>query len=68
MKQRKGSKINVKTGRGTKHKRLLNLENKQDYWKGCGGGDGLNGKGALKNLLKSLLHYILTNLDVNFKK
>ena len=25
----KGSKNNVKTGRGTKHKRLLNMENKQ---------------------------------------
>ena len=34
-----------------------------------GGGDGLNGEGALRNLLlKSLLHYIVTNLDVNLKK
>ena len=31
-----------------------------------GGGDGLNGSEALRNLLlKSLLHEMLTNLDVN---
>ena len=34
----------------------------------CGRGDGLNGEGALRNLLvKSLLHYMLSNLDVNLK-
>ena len=26
---REGNKNNIKTGRGTKHKRLLNMENKQ---------------------------------------
>ena len=35
-------------------------------WRGCGRGDGLNGEGALRNLLlKSVLHYLLTHLDVN---
>ena len=31
-------------------------------------GVGLNEQGALRNILmKSMLHYMLTNLDVNFK-
>ena len=43
------------------------MENKQRVTGGVvAGGDGLNGEGALRNLLlKSLLHYMLTNLDVN---
>ena len=44
-------------------------EQTEDYWRGCGRRDGLNGEGALRNLLlKLLFHYMLTNLDVNFKK
>ena len=35
---RKGSKNNIKTGRGTKHKRLLNMENKQKVTGGVVGG------------------------------
>ena len=34
----KGSKINIKTGRGTKHRRLLNMENKQRVTGGVVGG------------------------------
>ena len=44
-------------------------EQTEGCWRVCGRGDGLNGEGALRNLpLKSLLHYMLTNLDLNFKK
>ena len=32
----------IKTGRGTKHKRLLNIENKQRIAGGVVGGGGLN--------------------------
>ena len=80
-------KANTKTGRGTKHKRILNIENKLGVAGGVvGRGDWLNGQEALRKtlveiitgcymlemnhwilLLKSLLHYMLTNLDVNFK-
>ena len=35
--EHKGNKNNIKTGRGTKHKRLLNIENKQRV---AGGGEG----------------------------
>ena len=34
----KGSKNNIKTERGTKHKRLLNMENKQRVTGGVVGG------------------------------
>ena len=34
----KGSKNNIKTGRGTKHKRLINMENKQRVPGGVVGG------------------------------
>ena len=34
----KGSKTNIKTGRETKHKRLLNMENKQRVTGGIVGG------------------------------
>ena len=37
----KGSKNNIKTGRGTKQKRLINMENKLRVT--VGRGDGLNG-------------------------
>ena len=38
----------------------------EGYWRGCGRGDGLSGGGALRNLLlKSWLHSMLTNLNVN---
>ena len=41
----------------------------EGHWRGSGRGDGLNGEGALRSLLrKSLLQYMLTNLDVNCKK
>ena len=43
MNIRKGSKNNIKTRRGTKHKRLLNMENKQRVTKGVVGGGGING-------------------------
>ena len=44
-------------------------EQTEGYGRGGGRGEGLNGGGALRNLLlKSLFHYMLTNLDVNFKK
>ena len=36
--QGEGSKNNIKTGRGTKHKRLLNRENKQRVIRGIVGG------------------------------
>ena len=37
----KGNKNNIKTGRGTKHKRLINMENKQRVAGGdVGGGMG----------------------------
>ena len=36
--EHKGSKNNIKTGRGTKHKRLLNMENKQRVAGGVVGG------------------------------
>ena len=35
----KGSKSNIKTGRGTKQKRLLNIENKQRATGGFVGGE-----------------------------
>ena len=41
--EHKGRETNIKTGRGTKQKRLINMENKQDYWRVCGRADGLNG-------------------------
>ena len=68
--EHKGNKNNIKTGRRTKQKRLTNMENKLRVIGGVvGGGNGLNGQGASRNLLlKSSLHYMLTNLDLNFKK
>ena len=39
----KGNKNNIKTGRGTKHKRLLNMEKKQRVTGEVVGGGGLNG-------------------------
>ena len=40
----KGNKNNIKTGRETKQKRLINMENKLRVAGGVvGGGDGLNG-------------------------
>ena len=51
---------------GAKHKRLLNMENKQRVTGGVVGGEmGKWIKGALGNLLLKSLHYMLTNLDVN---
>ena len=41
--EHKGREIKIKTGRGTKQKRLINMENKQGYWRCCGRGNGLNG-------------------------
>ena len=39
MNIRKGNKNNIKTGRGKKHKRLINMENKQRVTgEGIGGG------------------------------
>ena len=38
IREGKGSKNNIKTGRGTKHKRLLNVENKQKVAGGAVGG------------------------------
>ena len=38
--EHKGNKNNIKTGRGTKQKRLTNMKNKL---RGCGREDGLNG-------------------------
>ena len=68
MNIREGKQKEYKNKEGSKQKRLLNMENKQGYWRVCGRGDGLNGSGTLRNLpLKSLLHYMLTNLDVNLK-
>ena len=39
----KGNKNNIKTGRGTKHKRLKYGEQTKGYRRGCGWGDGING-------------------------
>ena len=36
--EHKGRKAKIKTGRGTKHKRLLNMENKQSVTGGVVGG------------------------------
>ena len=36
-------KNNIKTRRGTKQKGLINMENKQGFWRGCGREDGLHG-------------------------
>ena len=41
--EQKGSKNNIKTGRGTKHERLLNIENRGLLEGGVVGGDGLDG-------------------------
>ena len=43
--ERKGreTKKYIKTGRGTKQKRLINMENKLGYGRGSGREDGLNG-------------------------
>ena len=49
--EHKGREAKIKTGRGTKHKRLPATENKQGCWRGCGRGDGLNGQGALRRTL-----------------
>ena len=42
-KEGKGNKNNIKTGRGAKQKRLKYGEETEGYWRGCGGGDWLNG-------------------------
>ena len=43
---------NIKTGKGAKHKRPLNTENKLSISGGLlAGGDGLNGQGALRRTL-----------------
>ena len=47
-------KNNIKTGKGTKHRRLLNIENKQGCWRGCGRADGLNGQWALRRTLAGI--------------
>ena len=56
MNVRKGSKNNIKTGRGTKHNRLLNTENKLRVAGGVvGGGDWLNGQEALRKTLVEII-------------
>ena len=61
------AKNNIKTGKGTKHKRLLNIENRgllERLWQG----EWAKWVRGLRNLLlKSPLHHMLTNLDVNYK-
>ena len=66
MNIREGKQNNLKTGRRQKHKGLLNMENKQRVTGGVVEGGWAKWVGELRNLfLKSLLHYILTSLDVN---
>ena len=38
MNIREGKQSNIRTGRGTKQKRLINMDNKLSYWRGCGRG------------------------------
>ena len=51
MNIREGKQNNIKTRRGTKHKRPLNSENKVRVAGGVVGGGGLNGHGALRKTL-----------------
>ena len=67
----KGNKNNIKTGRGTKHKRLINMENKQrvtglleGLWEGRWAKWGRGIKESTPEIIVSLY----ANLDVNFKK
>ena len=70
MNTREGKQNEYKNRVGDKTEETLKYgEQTEGCWRGCGQGDGLNGQGALRNLLlKSLLHHVLTNLDVNYKK
>ena len=43
MNIREGKQSNIRTGRGTKQKRLINMENKQRVAGGVVGGDGVGG-------------------------
>ena len=44
IREGKGNKNSIKTGRGTKQTRLINNgEQTEGYWRDCGRGDGLNG-------------------------
>ena len=59
----------MKTGRGTKQKRLITMDNKLRVTGGLWEGGWAKWEGALMNLLlKSLLHYMLSNMYINFKK
>ena len=69
MNTEKGCKNYIKTEGDKTEETHKYGEQTEGCWRGCGRGDGLNGQGASRNLLlKSLFHYMLTNLDVNFKK
>ena len=61
------TKIIQKTGRGAKHKRLLNMENKQSVTGGVvGQGMGYMGKG-IKESTPEITVALYANLDVSLK-
>ena len=64
----KGRETKIKTGRGTKQKRLINTENKLRVTGGVmGGGWAKWGRGT-KESTPEIIVALYANLDVNFKK
>ena len=63
--QGKGSKNNIKTGKGTKHKTLKYGEQTEGYWRGCGRGEELNGLRGIKESSPEIIVALYANLNVN---
>ena len=58
-------KIYIKTGRGTKQKRLINMENKlEGLWEG----GWVKWVRGTKESIPEIIVALYANLDVNFKK
>ena len=66
--QRKECKNNIKTGRGTKQKRLINMENKLEVTGGAVGGGWAKWVRGIKESTTEIIVALYTNLDVNLKK
>ena len=64
--QVKGSKKNIKTGRGTKHNRLLNMENRR-LLEGLLEGGWAKWVRGIKESTPDIIVALYANLDVNYK-
>ena len=65
MNVREGKQNNIKTGRGTKHKRFLNMENKLRVAGGVVGGGWAKWVRGVKEFTPEIIVALYANSDVN---